>query len=285
MHTINTKTRLCAVIGNPVEHSLSPAIHNAAFEAESLNYVYLAFQVDALKEFLAGMRAMPSFRGLSVTIPHKMSIMPYLDTIEPMAEHIASVNTVLNEEGHLTGLSTDGPGTLRAFEQADVSLKGKRVLFVGSGGAVRAVAFAIAELAEPECVTILGRTPSRVHLLAEDLRAKTSAVIHEASLQTDIESAVREHEVIIQGTPVGMYPHGEGQTCIPAHCLQKGHIAFDMVYRPHLTRFLSDARDAGCKLVYGIDMLVNQAALQFEYWTGRPAPVAVMKKAVSSYLQ
>ena len=145
MRGIDTATRLCAVIGNPVGHSLSPAIHNAAFRALDLNYVYLAFEVSDAGSCLAGMRVTPSFRGMSVTIPHKLSVIPHLDEIEPLAEKVGSVNTIANDNGRLVGSTTDGQGTLRAFSAADVNLEGRRVLFLGSGGAVRAVAFAMAE--------------------------------------------------------------------------------------------------------------------------------------------
>ena len=134
---IDAHTRLCAVIGNPVGHSLSPAIHNAAFEAMGLNFVYVAFSVTDVAGCLAGMRALPGFRGMSVTIPHKRAVMRHLDSISPMAERVGAVNTIINDGGRLSGDTTDGPGTLRAFAEAGITLAGKRILFLGAGGAVR----------------------------------------------------------------------------------------------------------------------------------------------------
>ena len=278
MGLIDTGTRLCAVIGNPVAHSLSPHMHNAAFEAAGLNYVYLAFRVEDVGGCIEGMRALPSFRGMSVTIPHKIEVMRHLDEIEPMAQHVGSVNTVTNENGRLVGSTTDGPGTLRAFIDAKVDLNGKKVLFVGSGGAVRAVAFAIAELTHADHVTILGRTPERVAKLVNDLRVASGKSVDAGGLDTDLAEAMRTHDVVIQGTPVGMHPH-EDASPVPAHWLRDCQVVFDMVYRPHKTMLLRDAEAAGCKTIVGIEMLINQAVLQFERWTGVEAPYAAMRDA------
>lgn len=277
MH-IDTETRLCAVIGNPVEHSLSPAIHNAGFEAAGLNYVYTAFRVEDVAGCLAGMRALHGFRGLSVTIPHKMAVMEHLDDINPMAQRVGSVNTITNDGGRLSGTTTDGPGTLRALEESGISLDGKRVLFIGSGGAVRAVAFAVAELTRAESITVIGRTPKRVAAIVDDVAAKTRMPITAADLSTDLERAVAESHILIQGTPVGMHPH-PGETPVPKELLQPHHVCFDMVYRPNKTRFIQDAESAGCTTILGIEMLLNQAALQFEQWTGVSAPLDAMRAA------
>lgn len=280
MRSIDTETRLCAVIGNPVEHSLSPAIHNAAFEAAGLNFAYLAFRVEDVKGCLAGMRALDGFRGMSVTIPHKIAVMEWLDETEPMADRVGSVNTIVKEHGKLIGSTTDGPGTLRAFRDAGVSLEGKRVLFLGAGGAVRAVAFAVAELAGPSCVTILGRTASRVAVLVDDLRIGAWVKVAGGSLSEDLTRAVAEHDVIIQGTPTGMYPASMEQTLIPKDMFRPDHVVFDMVYRPLDTRLLREARAAGCQTIPGFEMLLNQAGLQFETWTGVPAPYDAMRQAL-----
>lgn len=275
---IDTNTRLCAVIGNPIEHSLSPAMHNAAFEATGLNYVYVAFHVEDVGGCLAGMRALPSFRGLSVTIPHKMAVMDFLDEIEPMAEHVGCVNTITNEDGRLIGSTTDGPGTLRAFSDAGVSLDDKRILFVGSGGAVRAVAFAMAEWTEAERLTILGRTPARVAAIVDDLRAKTPVRVESGPLD-NLPEAMASHDIIVQGTPIGMHPNPD-ETPVPKKLLRPDQVVFDMVYRPHETTLIREAGEVGCRTIVGLEMLVNQAVLQFERWTGVDAPHEVMREAV-----
>lgn len=282
---IDTATRLCAVIGNPVVHSLSPAMHNAAFEALGLNYVYVAFHVEDVGACLSGMRALPSFRGMSVTIPHKMAVMPHLDEIEVLAQHVGCVNTVINENGRLLGANTDGLGTLRAFEEAGVSLAGRRILFLGAGGAVRAVAFAMAEQGGAETVTLLARNPAKAAALADDLRAGTPAHIATGDLEADLAAAMAAHDIIVQGTPIGMYPERVGQTCVPPELLQSRHVVFDMVYNPMKTRFLLDAEAKGCVCILGGEMLLQQAVLQFERWTGQAAPVGIMRAALLGALQ
>lgn len=284
MHPIDTNTQLCGVIGNPIGHSLSPALHNAAFEAAGVNAVYLAFEVSDVAGCLAGMRALPNFRGLSVTIPHKLAVIEHLDELEPMAEKVGSVNTITNKDGRLIGSTTDGPGAVRALDEAGVSLVGKRVLFLGSGGAVRAVAFAVADLCNPAGITILGRTAANVEALVGDLSAKAGGVIAGGDLGASVEEAVDEHDVIIQGTPMGMAPERAGESCVPSETLHSEHVVFDMVYRPHRTRLIADAEAAGATVVHGIEMLLNQAALQFEAWTGDSAPLGAMRQAARDAL-
>ncbi len=279
MKSIDTQTKLCAVIGHPVGHSLSPAIHNAAFAQLGLNFVYLAFDVTDVKSVLAGMRAMPSWRGLSVTIPHKLAVIEHLDEIDPIARHIGSVNTITNEDGKLLGDSTDGPGTLRAFEEAGIELKGKRVLFLGSGGAVRAVAFAMAEMTTAAGITILGRTRKNVEQLVADLNRTISVSIAAGDLAKELAGAMESHDVIINGMPIGMAPKDDGASPVHASMLKREHAVFDMVYRPMRTRLIEDAERAGCRIVLGREMLIHQAALQFERWTGERAPIGVMRGA------
>ncbi|MFP4501772.1 MAG: shikimate dehydrogenase [Candidatus Hydrogenedentota bacterium] len=282
---IDTHTQVCAVIGNPVAHSLSPAMHNAAFAAAGLNYVYVAFEVADVADCLTGVRALPGFRGLSVTIPHKEAAMQHVDHVDPLAARVGCINTVTNTDGRLAGSNTDGLGTLRAFSEAGVSLAGKRVLFMGAGGAVRAVAFAMLERAGVAGITILGRSPERLHRLLDNLRSAATVPVEGGTIAADTAAAVATHDVIVQGTPMGMYPHHEGATCVPAALLQPGHVVFDMVYRPMKTRLIGDAEAAGCTVIPGLEMLVNQAVLQFEQWTSAAAPRAVMRAALVAELE
>ncbi|MBI1321157.1 MAG: shikimate dehydrogenase [Candidatus Hydrogenedens sp.] len=283
---LNAQTRLCAVIGNPVGHSLSPQIHNAAYAATGANFAYVAFRVEDLGGCLAGLRALEGFRGLSVTIPHKEAIIPLLDEVEPLARRVGSVNTVTNEGGRLIGATTDGPGTLRAFREAGVPLEGKRVLFLGTGGAVRAVAFAMADEGGVAQVTLCGRTPERVERLAGDLRAAgASCPVQTAGLDSGIESAIEAHDIIVNGTPLGMYPEHVGKSIVPSGMLAARHVVFDMVYRPERTRLVEEAEAAGATVIGGLDMLVYQAVLQFERWTGQPGPADAMFAAARAALR
>ncbi len=284
MRSIDAATGLCAVIGHPVGHSLSPRIFNAAFDAANLNYVYLAFDVTDVAGFLSGVRATPSFRGVAVTIPHKLAVIEHLDRLDPLAKKIGSANTITNEGGVLAGTTTDGLGALRAFDRAGVDLTGLRVLFLGSGGAVRAVAFTIADRCAPACITLAGRTPANVSSLAHDLNAATRAKIRTAELGGDIARLMAEHDVIVQGTSLGMQGETAGEMPVPPETLLPNHVAFDMVYRPHRTPFIRAAESTGCKVVYGIEMLLGLAAIQFEGWTGQGAPVSAMRQAVAGEL-
>lgn len=277
---IDTDTQLCAVIGNPVAHSLSPRMHNAAFSAAGLNYVYVAFQVTDVEGCLRGMRALPSFRGISVTIPHKMAVMPFLDEMDAMSQRVGCVNTIRQEGGRLLGTVTDGLGALCAIREAGVQLQGRRAAFIGAGGAVRAVAFALADAGGLAALTILGRTRSRVETLAMDLSKAASLPVETGDLSTDIERVVKEHDILIQGTPMGMFGHDPDSSPVPKEWLRPDHAVFDMVYRPLRTRLIREAEEAGCTTIAGLEMLLYQAILQFEIWTGVPAPRDVMREAL-----
>ncbi len=286
MIEIDVNTKLCAVIGHPVRHSLSPVIHNAGYQSLGLNFVYLAFDITDVEGCLRGMRAMDNFRGISVTIPHKEAVIPYLDEIDPVAKKIGSVNTITHEGDKLIGTITDGAGTLNAFRRAGVDLQNKRILFLGAGGAVRAVAFTFAETIQPEQITILGRTPSRLQKLMNDLR-NAYPYIHfqEGYLTENLDHYVRSHDVIIQGTPAGMTGHSEEKLQFPYDSLTPHHIVMDMIYRPLYTELLLEARNKGCKIITGIEMLLEQAVLQFELWTGYTAPLDAMRESLEKVLK
>ncbi len=279
MRVIDAHTGLCAIIGHPVGHSLSPRIFNAAFDAAGLNYVYLAFDVTDVGGFVTGMRATPGFRGLAVTIPHKLAVIPHLDALDPLARKIGSVNTVTHADGKLVGSTTDGLGALRAFDRAGVDLTGLRILFLGSGGAARAVAFTFADRCAPAFITIAGRTPANVESLAKDLRGATSVPVKTADLSGDASALMAGHDVIVQSTSVGMQGKEAGKSPIPPETLLPHHVVFDMVYRPHRTPLIQAAERAGCTVVYGIEMLLQLAAIQFEGWTGTAAPLDGMRSA------
>lgn len=282
---IDAHTRFCGVIGNPVEHSLSPAIHNAAFQKLGLNFVYLAFKVEAIGDAIKGLRALGSFRGASVTIPHKVSSIPFLDDVEPTARHIGAINTIVAENGKLTGYNTDATGALRALREGAGSLSGKRVVMLGSGGAARAVAFALAAESGVAGLSLLGVDEKERSALAADLRLKTQlsvqdAMLDEAALARELVGA----QVLIHCTPIGMSPKVEA-TCVPPTLLHSGLAVMDIVYTPRETRLLKDARLAGCVTIPGLEMFLHQAVAQFELWTNQPAPADVMRAVLESRFQ
>lgn len=282
---IDATTQVCAVIGNPVDHSLSPAIHNAAFEALGLNCAYVAFQVKDIAAAMLGFRAMGNFRGLSVTIPHKVSIMEHLDEIDEVARNIGSVNTVIKEDGLLKGSSSDGPGALKALADYGVDSAGKQVLVLGSGGAARAITFTLATSQRPPEISILGVIPEELKRLVQDLKDNTPACISGEGLDDEsLRKNVAEADIIIHCTPLGMHPKTD-ETVIPKEILRSEQVVFDIVYTPRQTRLLKEAESVGCKTIPGLEMFVNQAVVQFELWTGQRAPVDVMRKVVEDTLK
>jgi shikimate dehydrogenase len=284
-HPLSFNTRLCAVIGNPIAHSLSPAIHNAAFEALGLDFIYLPCQVEDVKGALAGMRALHNFRGMSVTIPHKIEAMKYVDEVEETDRSIGSINTIIKEAGRLIGSGTDGPGALKAMLDAGVAIDGKNVLMLGAGGAARAVAFTLARKAKPAELALLDINAAILQGLASDLQTGTDTHIASALLtERSLAAAMEKADIVIHSTPVGMHPK-EGISLVPAELFRPGQVIFDIVYNPLDTKLLIDARARGLQVISGVEMFINQAVLQFEKFTGMPAPIEVMRLVVMERLQ
>jgi shikimate dehydrogenase len=281
---VNPNTKLCAVIGNPVSHSLSPALHNRAFQELGLDFVYLAFRVEDVRSAVSGMRALENFRGLSVTIPHKVAIIQHLDEIAEVDEQIGSINTVVNEDGKLRGFGSDGPGARQALLEGGVDVAGAPVLILGSGGAARAISFDLAHRAAPSSLVILGVVPDELEVLVRDLGEKTG-VHATGELLTDqsLERRIGESRVLIHATPIGMHPREEN-CLVPSELMHADLAVMDIVYNPYRTKLLELAEARGLETVPGIEMFVNQALLQFEAWTGERAPKQVMKQVVLDHL-
>jgi shikimate dehydrogenase len=279
---INAHTQFCGVIGNPVEHSLSPAIHNAAFQKLGLNFLYLAFRVEAIGDAIKGLRALGNFRGASVTIPHKVAVVPFLDSIEPTARHIGAINTIVAVGGVLTGYNTDATGALRALREGSVALKGRRVVMLGSGGAARAIAFALGSETGIERLTILGIDGQERTALARDLQSKTGMTVQDLPLdEGTLRKLLSAAHVLIHCTPVGMSPKVH-ETPVPSTLFHAGLTVMDIVYNPRDTRLLKEAKAAGCRVIPGLEMFLHQAAAQFELWTNQAAPTDVMRAVLES---
>lgn len=282
---IDARTQFCGVIGNPVGHSLSPAIHNAAFRELGLNFVYLAWQVGAIGDAIKGLRALGNFRGASVTIPHKMAAIPFLDHVEMTAQRIGAINTIVAEKGELTGYNTDAMGALRALREGGTELKGRRIVVLGSGGAARAIAFALAGEASVGKLTLLGIDDPERTGLAKDIRSQAALTVEDFHLdESTLRRILPDAHVLIHCTPVGMSPQVDA-TCVPASLLHSHLSVMDIVYTPLETRLLTDAKRAGCKTVPGLEMFLNQAVSQFELWTNHPAPVDVMRSVLESHFR
>ncbi len=281
---IGPTTTLCAVIGNPVAHSMSPAIHNRAFAELGLDYVYVAFRVENVGGAVAGMRALENFRGMSVTIPHKVSIIKHLDEVAEVDRGIGSVNTVVNDGGRLKGFGSDGPGALQALSAAGVKVAGKNVTILGSGGAARAIAFTLAAKAKPAGLFLLGVIEPELKALTRDIVRKTGARATCALLEPKTLAArLADSQVLIHCTPVGMHPKIK-ESVVPKSLLHDDLAVMDIVYNPLKTKLLADAEARGLKTISGMEMFVNQAVIQFELWTGKTAPRAVMRDVVLEHL-
>ncbi|RLG92148.1 MAG: shikimate dehydrogenase [Candidatus Hecatellales archaeon] len=275
---MNAKTSVYCVIGDPISHSLSPNIHNAAFKRLKLNSVYLAFKVQ--KEFLVeavkGLKSI-GVKGFNVTIPHKVSIIPLLDKLDPLAEKIGAVNTVKNVDGKLIGYNTDGEGVLKAFEVEDVSLKNKKVVMVGAGGAARALAFTFANHAKE--IVILNRTEEKALELASSISRSYNLPVKGLKLNMEnLSLELKDAEVVVNATSVGMHPNID-ETPIPKNLIKPEMVVFDVVYRPIKTRLLKEAKQVGAKTINGLAMLVFQAVKAFEIWTGLTPPIDAMFRA------
>ena len=257
---INAETQLYGIVGNPVRKSLSPVIHNGAFRRMGINAAYLAFEVDDIEDVLYGIKGL-GIQGVSVTLPFKTRVLPFLDELDALAEKIGAVNTIVNKRGRLIGHNTDHLGALKALE-AKVDIRGRKVILLGAGGAARAIAHG---LKDRECqVTIFNRSPQRAAALAQELEY----FHHPLSVLFDLKGGGLDADVLINATSVGMVPH-EAESPFPKCLLKKGMTVMDIVYRPLRTRLLQDAEDRGCETIDGLQMLAYQGAAQLEIWTGQ----------------
>lgn len=270
-NTVNAETSLFGVIGNPVSHSLSPVMHNSAFRHTGYNGVYLAFAVKELEKAIWGVRSL-GIKGASVTIPHKVSVMAFLDEVDQMASDIGAVNTIVNRSGRLVGYNTDCLGAVRALKQVS-EIRDKQVLMIGAGGAARAIGFGIQ--AEGGRLSIVNILEDEGKALARDLGTSYYHIS---------EFGKMDYDILINATPVGMIPQTE-EMPVAKDTLKEERVVMDIIYNPLKTRLLMEADKIGCRTVCGHDMFVYQGVAQFELWTGLTAPVDVMRKVVLEALE
>ncbi len=265
--------KLFGVLGDPVSHSLSPVMHNAAFKALKMDCEYHAFRVSPvnLENALRGAHAL-GFGGLNLTIPLKEKALGIVKPTE-MAKQIGAVNTVDFKDG-MAGYNTDGIGARMALSSAGIEIRGKSVLLLGAGGAARAIAFQLS--GDGADVTIANRTIERAQSLARDVMKVGKA---RASGFEDLKEIIRDSDILINSTSVGMYPKIT-ETIVTSDMMHNDLAVFDIVYNPHDTLLLKEARKAGAKTIDGVMMLVFQGAESFKIWTGRTPPVDIMEKAV-----
>lgn len=279
--SVSAKTRLCGIIGDPIGHTMSPIMHNAAFKKVGVDYLYVPSRVrkEELGKAIEDMRAL-NVRGLNVTIPHKVAVIPFLDELDPLAERIGAVNTIVNDDGTLRGYNTDAAGFLQAMLERGIEPKGKNMVILGAGGASRAISFILAERGAH--LVILNRLLELDW--AEELAGNISKIFTREvkALKLDEENLAKvleKADILVNATSVGMSPNVD-ETLVTSRLLKSGIIVVDIVYNPIKTRLLREAEEAGAKTISGLDMLVWQGALAFEKWTGLKAPVEVMREEV-----
>jgi shikimate dehydrogenase len=279
---LDSHTILYGVFGDPIRHSKSPIMLNHAFQETGINAAYAAFHVspDELRAAVHGIRAL-GFRGVNVTIPHKVEVMAYLDEIVEGARIVGAVNTIVNDGGKLVGYNTDGIGYVRSLqEETGISLQGKRILLLGAGGAARGVAYALAKEGA-DLIYIANRTHGR----AVELAAIISKFTDSVGISLDeIDSVMTEVDFIVNTTSAGMYPKVDVLP-MPMDSIGSRHLVSDLIYNPRITRFLKMAEARGARIHGGLGMFIYQGAFAFEYWTGTPAPVAAMRQIVEQALQ
>jgi shikimate dehydrogenase len=267
-----------ALVGDPVDHSLSPAIQNAAFHLMGMNAVYVPFQVKtaALASSIQALRVL-GIKGFNVTAHHKVKVIRHLDNLEGSAAEIGSVNTVVNEKGTLHGHNTDGIGAIRALKEAGVSAEGKSVLIFGAGGAGRAIAHTLTPKASS--IQLVNRTASKAMELASRLHRRYGVTVETAPLSASIAGLVKGADILVNASSMGM--DGRADVPVRGEWLHSGQCVLDIVYKPFRTKLLKLADKAGATTVTGLDMLVNQGACSFELWTKRKAPIFEMRQAMT----
>lgn len=279
---IKATTKIYCILGHPVSHSLSPAMHNSAFSALGLDCAYVAFDIspEAIGKAVQAVRTL-GISGVNITIPHKESIIPHLDGIAPDAEFTGAVNTVKNDGGKLSGHNTDVGGFLRAVrEDLGIEPEGSKVFLAGAGGAARAVMSAFC-MNGAEKIYVLNRTHDKALRLASDFGERFGKIKIEPVKFGDvkaIESGLGKADILVNSTSSGM--DGREVLDLPLDKMKKTSVVYDLVYKPRETRLVKEARGLGLKAAGGLGMLLYQGALSFEIWTGRQAPVDVMRKAL-----
>jgi len=268
---VTGRTRLAAVIGQPVDNSLSPTMHNAAYAAMGLDIAYLALPVvaDELDNAVAGIRAL-GFVGASVTVPYKQAVIPFLDELSPGAEQLQAVNCIVNSKGRLVGHNTDGAGFIASLSEVDFDPRQRKCVVVGAGGAARAIIAALAGAGASE-VRVVNRSQES---------ARMAALLAGDSGSVAGPDSISDADLVVNATSIGMTgTESESEVPFATDLLGPGHVVVDIVYSPPVTLLLHASTERGARTANGLGMLVHQAVEQIRLWTGRDAPTLVMKEA------
>lgn len=275
-----------AVIGHPIGHSLSPVMHNTAFQILDMDSRYEALDISPaqLQQAFADFRE-SEWGGLNITTPHKESAIPFVDTIDPDAKKIGAINTVVKHNNALKGYNTDIIGIEQSLRPYQKSIEGEQCTLLGSGGVARAISYVLTQKIKPQSITIAAQFPEQARALVESLGNSEVNVTIVPYSENAIVSAVNNCILVINATTVGMYPHID-DCPLPDHCrLTEHQIVFDVIYRPLKTRLLKMAQSSGAKIIDGLEMFIQQGAAAFQLWTGKPMPTAQARQALENILQ
>jgi len=281
--SLTAHTNIFCIIGHPVEHSMSPTMWNPALQELGLDYAYVAFDVhpDNLEKAILGMRAL-GIKGMNVTIPHKENVIQYLDEIDPIAKKMGAINTIKNDDGVLKARNTDAGGAKKSLIDAGCEISGKNILFLGSGGVARSVAYILSQQANKIVLTdIVERSALTV---AQEIKQNMGVDIEgKLSKKSILKEEIQKTDILINATPIGMHPKMNASP-ISKELLHEDLFVFDVIYNPLQTKLMKDAAKIGCKTLGGLDMLVNQGVLAFEWWTGKSPNTTLMRSKIIDFL-
>ncbi len=273
--------RTYCIIGDPVSHSLSPAMHNAAFKSLSMDDVYIAYKVSSheLESSVESLRSV-KISGFNVTIPHKIAVLQYLDEVDLLSRKAGAVNTVATIDGRFKGFNTDIQGFLQPLLNRGIDFRGLSVLLFGAGGSARAVVASLSSVTGVSKLVVANRTYNKSSELSKqaELQGLTSSV----SMIEEAKVMAKRFDLIVNATSVGLQSN---ETILDSEDIDGGSTVYDLVYRPVMTKLLENAREKGARIIYGYEMLLEQGAQAFEIWTGLKAPILAMKKALFGVFQ
>ncbi|MGE5811514.1 MAG: shikimate dehydrogenase [Ignavibacteria bacterium] len=285
--SFHLNTQLIGLLGHPIKHTYSPFIHNVTIELKKLNYIYLPFDVPPsnLKNALKGMIAL-GIKGFNITIPHKENILHFLNDVSEEASIIGAVNTIVNDNGKLTGYNTDVHGILETLNPYKETINGERISVVGAGGAARAVIYSLIRYFKPRKIILINRTEERAESMKNYFKDKMKFDSFKTMelFPPDMVNIFKESKLIINATPIGMFPDSDDSITNLEDSFIKDHIVFDLVYNPPQTRLLQTASKKGALTLNGLKMLVFQAAKSFELWTGEKMPIEEIQKSLQLYI-
>lgn len=288
LNSFHKKTTLIGLIGKPIYHSYSPLIFNISIELKKMDFIYLPFNVDEkqLKNAINGISAY-GIKGLNVTIPHKVQVIKYLDNISEEASIIGAVNTICNSSGKLFGYNTDTTGIYQSLLPYALELSNKNISVIGAGGASRAVVYTLIKYFNPQSISIINRTSTRGEEIKDYFNSKMKyPYIRNLSFEnTDINSTLLQSTLIVNTTPIGMFPNISNEISIfNKYTFNSEQIVFDLIYNPEKTQLLKKAEKEGAEIILGLKMLIHQAAQSFEIWTGEKMPIEEVTKSVKYML-